>query len=156
MSGEFTLNSGGFSPFKIECDALTPDDWATLAGMIHERVGYFRDAIGVPRGGEQLAGLLRCWARNNPYFPRLVVDDVWTSGASILRLMQPRDVGFVVFARRPIPERFPVRALFTMDAGPQSHGPWPVAAVPRPVQPLPPSLNGKVVDDALRMECFGS
>ena len=46
---------------------------------------------------------------------RLVVDDVWTTGTSMMEVLQEGDFGYVVFARRRIPYGLPVRSLFTMD-----------------------------------------
>jgi hypothetical protein len=110
----FTLKSGGVSSFKIDCAALTQNDWVTLAEMIMSRCGYFRSCTAVKRGGDALAIELQKWTAPAFPYPRLFVDDVWTTGASILSHMQPGDIGWVVFARNPIPPEIPVRALFTL------------------------------------------
>src|SRR5450631_233381 len=99
----FKLHSGVVSCFKIECDALTPDDWKTLAEMIAHRCPLFRSCSGVERGGDPFALALQKWAIPNENYPHLVVDDVWTTGASIKACMNPGDIGWVVFARNPIP-----------------------------------------------------
>ena len=107
--GDYTLASGRRARFKIECDALMDEDWLALAELIAARVA-FSEAVGVPRGGVKLAKALAGFAT---YGRRLVVDDVLTTGGSITKLMGPDDLGFVVFARGPLPPR--VRALFVMD-----------------------------------------
>ena len=115
QQGSFTLHSGEASNFKIECDALTLEDWETLARMIAERC-QFRSVVGVPRGGIALAKALQGYvdlqARND-----LVVDDVWTTGGSMKPYLSFGGpvVGYVVFARKPITDPR-VRALFTLDA----------------------------------------
>jgi orotate phosphoribosyltransferase len=108
--GEFVFASGRQNHFKIECDALTKEDWAALADQIAQRVA-FSSVVGVPTGGELLARALSKYAVDKG--PRLVVDDVLTTGGSILKLMKPHDVGFVVFARGELPPG--VRALFTLE-----------------------------------------
>jgi hypothetical protein len=112
----FNLKSGGVSSFKIECAALTQDDWKTLAEMIAFRSNYFGSCTGIKRGIDALAIELQKWVATDPTYPypRLFVDDVWTTGASILACMEPGDIGWVVFARNPIPPEIPVRALFTL------------------------------------------
>lgn len=107
--GAFSLASGKQSNFKIECDALTDPDWNALAQLVQHAAAPFGEVIGVPRGGLPLAARLKPTEG-----PRLVVDDVLTTGGSIRRLMtRPTDRGFVVFARGTLPTN--VGALFRME-----------------------------------------
>lgn len=115
--GNFTLASGLISPWKIECDALTNDDWHGLAVMLIERLPLpFETAVGVPRGGVPFAQALLEFA--NPFASTLlVVDDVWTTGGSMEKYISEqhpdRDImRAVVFARKPPPAN--VTAIFTM------------------------------------------
>ena len=111
QTGDFKLASGAKSNFKIECDALTEDDWQTLAMLIARNVGQFSEVIGVPRGGDQLACVLDKYRRTDG--PRLIVDDVLTTGGSLAKYMtEPTDFGYVVFARGPLP--FRVRAVMNV------------------------------------------
>ena len=113
--GKFTSHSGKELDWKIECDALTDADWECLAKMIADRI-QFNSVYGIPRGGEKLAKALEKYA-NPKSITRLVVDDVWTTGKSMMEVMQKGDFGFVVFARNRIifDSNKYVRALFTMD-----------------------------------------
>ncbi len=112
QSGQFKLHSGEETDFKIECDALTDEDWATLAQVIRKRFVYSA-VTGVPRGGLKLAELLV------PYITpksrrHLIVDDVYTTGTSMRDMRDkcqvtmadygPRGyhIGVVVFARARI------------------------------------------------------
>ena len=113
--GKFTSHAGTELDWKIECDALTDEDWECLAKMISERCA-FGTVYGIPRGGVKLQKALEKYADPKSPF-RLVVDDVYTTGKSMRDVMLPGDIGFVVFARNRVefdPERY-VRALFTMD-----------------------------------------
>ena len=112
QQGPFTLHSGERSSFKIECDSLCVDDWRTLANMIAERC-RFSKVRGIPRGGLLLAEALL--PHVSDYGWSLVVDDVWTTGRSMLAFMRPGEVGYVVFARKPVSDPR-VGALFTLDA----------------------------------------
>ena len=103
--GDFTLNSGAKSSWKIECDALTDEDIAGLAEMISLAVGGFSDVIGVPRGGLKLAKALQKYKKS--YYPTLIVDDVLTTGGSMERMKKSLGnfvfIGAVIFARGKCP-----------------------------------------------------
>ena len=106
--GDFTLNSGVKSKWKLECDALTDDDIETLAEMIRQMVGPFSSVEGVPRGGLRLAAALQPFA--TLHGPHLIVDDVLTTGGSMERRKTElgstkgtKTVGAVVFARGQCP-----------------------------------------------------
>ena len=115
QKGDFTSHAGLPLAWKIECDALTDDDWETLAFLISQRC-TFGTVYGIPRGGVKLAKSLEKYC--DPVIKtRLVVDDVYTTGKSMNDVMKPGDIGYVVFARRNVmfnADRY-VRALFTMD-----------------------------------------
>lgn len=115
QTGKFISHAGHELNWKIECDALSDSDWDCLASIIRDRT-RFGSVYGIPRGGVKLANALEKYVTpNHPL--RLVVDDVYTTGKSMRDVMEPRDLGFVVFARSRIPYNpdFYVRALFTMD-----------------------------------------
>lgn len=117
--GTFKLASGQTSDFKIECDALTDEDWATLAYLLAQRLPVFGSVEGVPRGGLKLAAAM--WPFTTPSSNNIcVVDDVWTTGGSWTRYVEEKIgpcFGAVVFARGQLPDN--VRALFRMpEVGP--------------------------------------
>lgn len=118
--GSFTLASGRSSSWKIECDALTLDDWAGLAAMAVEAFGAPGPVFGVPRGGVPFAKALRLYPTR--LGPTWIVDDVLTTGGSMERhrsdicatagVSVSDVVGVVVFARGTPPPW--VHALFQM------------------------------------------
>lgn len=118
--GDFVLNSGARSSWKLECDALTPADWLGAAEMIHQLVPPFGSVWGVPSGGVRLADALRPYGEFGA--PPLIVDDVLTTGGSMERykaelagcLTWKEDamMGAVLFARGPCPEW--VQAVFQL------------------------------------------
>ena len=108
--GWFTAASGSVLPWKVECDSFIDDDWLWAADEI-ARIVDFRDVEGVPTGGLQLANLLAPLGKPSAT-SLLIVDDVLTTGGSMEQQRAGRDaVGFVVFARGPLPSW--VRALWT-------------------------------------------
>lgn len=112
QTGYFLLHSGLHSNYKIDADALSDEDIATIARMLVDRLAPFGEVEGVPQGGLRLANELRKYAR--PGVERkgwygatslLIVDDVFTTGMSMeehrgWRVAQ----GAVIFAREETPE----------------------------------------------------
>lgn len=119
---DFTSAAGLRLTWKLECDALTDEDWATLA-YLAVRLAHsgaipgtaaFQEVRGVPRGGLKLATAIDRLASWSGPGKRLWVDDVWTTGRSLLRCMdRSSDVGIVAFARQPITHPR-VAAIFTL------------------------------------------
>ena len=115
--GSFVLRSGAKSDWKIECDDLTPDDWAALAKMASEILPPFGQVEGVPRGGIPFADALRKYATTGPL---LIAEDVVTTGGSMVRFATSLGqlasgqsaIGVCVFARGKCPEW--VTPLFSM------------------------------------------
>jgi hypothetical protein len=102
--GQFKSAAGLDLDWRIECDALTDDDWSCIAMLARRIVEPFSRVEGVPRGGFALAKAMSGMCSSDPDLRRvLVVDDVWTTGLSMHRYTSdwPHDSwrGFVVFAR---------------------------------------------------------
>ena len=100
----WTMHSGGVSDYKIECDALTPNDWHCIAFLTHKQFGPIRDVYGVPRGGVPFENALKQFVEPDVTEGlRLIVDDVLVTGASMEEaretLRWDDAVGIVVFAR---------------------------------------------------------
>lgn len=117
-TGDFTLKSGEKSSWKIDCDALSVEDWDALAQMALPFVQPFNAVYDCGGASMQFAAALI------PFISKsgapLVVDDVFTSGATMeaVRInVVPKELdgpmgckGVVVFARhKPLPW---VRAMF--------------------------------------------
>lgn len=101
VAEEFISHAGRLLDFKIECDALSDADIAALAAVIARRI-KFGSVYGVPRGGLRLAKALEPYATSGP---RLIVDDVLTTGKSMVEVMDSTtDRGVVIFARGPCPD----------------------------------------------------
>ena len=102
---DFIGHSGDELHWKIECEALFPNEWKCIARMIMEyQTEPFQAAIGIPRGGLKLSGYLNQYATQNSNDPYLLVDDVLTTGGSMEQYkeehLKEKDViGWVVFAR---------------------------------------------------------
>lgn len=109
--GKTKLSSGKFSPFKIDCDALTPSDWECLANLALCFLRPFYRVEGVPTGGLMLATFLSPYAQK--VGDLLIVDDVYTTGKTMENQRNGRDArGLVVFARFPPPPW--IRPLFLL------------------------------------------
>ena len=119
--GNFVLHSGQKSIFRIDCDALTDEDWETLAQIVAGRYNFGK-VIGIPRGGEKFAKALEKYCSSESGGV-LIVDDVLTTGASMeeeLKRWRQWEtstdikgvVGVVVFSRGECP--LWVRPLFRM------------------------------------------
>lgn len=114
-AGDFVLHSGTKSDFRINCEALDRQDIEALANEINKRVPLFGVVEGVPRGGLRIATAMRRYATNNPADPLLIVDDVYSTGASMEEHRAGRDaIGMVIFTRR-VPKQAWISALFVMS-----------------------------------------
>src|SRR5690606_30643895 len=104
--GNFISAAGLELTFKINCDALTEEDWDCIARSCVSHLPKFGDVIPVPTGGIPFAKAFEQF--KEPSCPRtLVVDDVWTTGQSFGKVLMNRHlfqwVGCVAFARGPVP-----------------------------------------------------
>lgn len=114
---DIVLASGARSSFKIEADDLALEELQAAAALLAKILPPFGTVSGVPRGGGRLATALAFYATEGPL---LIVDDVWTTGGSMMRHRAtfPDDelcIGVVLFARGPVPPS--VTALFTLHEG---------------------------------------
>ena len=117
--GDFISHAGIPLKWKIECDAISPEQWDALATMIMDyQKEPFREAVGIPRGGVPLGHALNKYASGNKEDPILVCDDVYTTGTSFREFCVTKDtiyaIKWVVFARKPININDGIQALFTM------------------------------------------
>ena len=121
QSVDFVSHSGLELKWKIECDALSDPEWFTISQMIMEITSPFKEAIGIPRGGTKLGNLLNQYGTGKKEDPILLVDDVLTTGKSMVDYREEMDIerwqkscalGWVVFARIKTPKW--ITALFQM------------------------------------------
>ena len=121
QSVDFKSHAGLDLNWKIEMDALSDDEWFTIARMILEHSVPFHSAIGIPRGGVKLGELLNMHGTNKEEDPICIVDDVLTTGMSmneykeglpLERWQKSLALGWVVFARVKPPKW--INALFQM------------------------------------------
>ncbi len=116
---DFTSHAGLDLTWKIEMDALTPDEWECIAHMIMEHSVPFKEAIGIPRGGMMLGKILNRYGTGSIDHPICIVDDVLTTGGSMNEFYRKRHwrnptqyIGWVVFSRNKPPDW--VNTLFQM------------------------------------------
>ena len=123
--GNFISHAGKPLKWKIECDAISPQEWDCLAHMVMEiQKEPFRSVEGIPRGGVPFANALSKYATGDESHQPMIVDDIFTTGKSFTDYMKenyPDKVSaygyrWVVFARKKSNVYpFSVRALFTME-----------------------------------------
>jgi len=116
--GDFISHAGLPLKWKIECDAISPEQWSALATMIMDyQKEPFSKVVGIPRGGLALQYALEPYITEGDH-PWLVVDDVYTTGTSFREFCTTKETMFAykwcVFARKPIPSMEDINALFTM------------------------------------------
>lgn len=106
INQEFTSAAGLKLPWKIECDALSDQEWEAIAKIMTPHLPEFGTVVGIPTGGIKLANAMK------PYLTEgnksvLITDDVWTTGKSMkntAKLLNTRHwFGLVVFARASVP-----------------------------------------------------
>lgn len=122
--GDFTSHAGLPLKWKLECDAISPDEWKAIAKMVMDyQERPFYKAVGIPRGGVPFADAMNEYASGDPSDQIMICDDVFTTGTSMQDFIKENypewtaGQGFrwVVFARQPCYEHpHHVRALFTM------------------------------------------
>ena len=118
---DFKSHAGLDLTWKIEMDSLTPKEWDCISTMILELSPPFKEAIGIPRGGNVLGKLLNRHGTGKEEDPICIVDDVLTTGMSMNTYREEMDIerwqkscalGWVVFARVRPPKW--IKALFQM------------------------------------------
>ena len=120
--GAFQLHSGKDSWWKVECDALDWEDWLTLAELAIEAFPHpIGKVVSVPRGGDLFASALSQYSTRDESDATVIVDDVLTSGGSLLEVMaqHPGSYGIVAFSRGFCPPR--VLALWQLGNYPLTH-----------------------------------
>lgn len=116
--GNFRLHSGQRDTFKIDCDALSDADIASIAYLISTNIS-FSNVTGIPRGGMRFQFALEPYETKNPEDPWLIVDDVLSTGNSMetqrrnIMSIGSNVIGVVVFARGPCPDW--ITPVFQMD-----------------------------------------
>tara|TARA_B100001057_G_scaffold408647_1_gene422986 strand:- start:54 stop:461 length:408 start_codon:yes stop_codon:yes gene_type:complete len=116
--GDFISHAGLPLKWKIECDAISPEQWSALATMIMDyQKEPFSKVVGIPRGGLALQYALEPYVTEGEH-PWLVVDDVYTTGTSFRQFCTNKHTMFAykwcIFARKTIPSMENINALFTM------------------------------------------
>lgn len=111
-----SLHSGMQSEWKIECDFLDESSILTLAYLGMTLLPPFGVVEGVPRGGLGLAEAMLHYALPGGEGPLLIVDDVLTTGGSMIAQRADRNaIGLVIFARGDCPDW--VTPIFSFNQG---------------------------------------
>jgi len=117
---DFISHAGLPLKWKIECDALSDDEWKTIAKMIREYEDQnWQYAVGIPTGATRLGEILTTYGTGSVKDPVLIVDDVYTTGKSFIDFEEKhykdkKVIKWAVFARKPPTEN--VKVLFQLPA----------------------------------------
>lgn len=133
----FVGHAGGVLNWKIDCDYLNKLDIQALAKRISDRVSYGM-VYGIPSGGMALADALMPYCRPMLNKRPLIVDDVMTTGKSMLdhRAVLIKELGYsleniigiAIFGRRSAfldPELSWVKSMFVTSSWVEDDGPNP-------------------------------
>jgi Phosphoribosyl transferase domain len=118
QTGDFILNSGLKSDFKLVADDFIRDNLTGLVKLIRRLSGPFGSVYGVPRGGSLLEEALLTLIDRSLTSTVLIVDDVLTTGGSMKRAREKlagshtHILGAVVFSRGRCP--LWIRPVFQM------------------------------------------
>ena len=117
QSVDFISHSGLPLTWKIECDAISDDEWKTLAKIVKEyEPKPWCEVLGIPRGGLKFAAALDEYSTRSSNHPLLIADDVYTTGKSFRdfsnNFPDKELLKWCVFTRNAIKED--VNALFTL------------------------------------------
>ena len=110
---DFISHAGLPLTWKVECDALTDNDYEALAKIVSEKL-IFRDVKGIPRGGIPFEKALKPYCTNDENDPLLIADDVYTTGTSMREVYEEEAIGIVVFARNEITDDW-IKAIWQLS-----------------------------------------
>jgi len=110
---DFISHAGLPLTWKVECDALTKNDYEALAKIVSEKI-EFRDVKGIPRGGIPFENALKQYSSHKDSDPLLICDDVYTTGTSMREVYEDGAIGIVVFARNKISDDW-IKAIWQIS-----------------------------------------
>ena len=110
---DFISHAGLPLTWKVECDALTENDYKALAKIVSEKI-EFRDVKGIPRGGIPFEKALKKYSSHKDSDPLLICDDVYTTGTSMREVYEDGAIGIVVFARNKISDDW-IKAIWQIS-----------------------------------------
>ena len=110
---DFISHAGLPLTWKVECDALTDNDYEALAKIVSEKL-TFRDVKGIPRGGIPFEKALKPYCTNDENDPLIIAADVYTTGTSMREVYEEEAIGIVVFARNEITDDW-IKAIWQLS-----------------------------------------
>ena len=109
---DFISHAGLPLTWKVECDALTENDYEALAKIVSEKI-EFRDVKGIPVEGFHLK-CIKQYSSHKDSDPLLICDDVYTTGTSMREVYEDGAIGIVVFARNKISDDW-IKAIWQIS-----------------------------------------